>query len=405
MAVHFHQKGLVPNEARSAPEKVTYRDLDALLAVEPGFEDQRSVEAPLLERIGPDRIAGDDLESEFDDFGRPFDLGDRCRLAGIDDFGKDARAAAFGRGIGLHQGVGVVLDEVGQQWELLRLEGLDHRAESVGPVTDMIVESAYPVALGVVDRDLQRPAVGEWKVKVCATGAKVSVGIAKRQDLPSEQLGHLGLEARLDLAIEVEPDDADRVCRPDPDDGPRALQIGHDVLVPPAARLGSEELACVSVGEPVCRGVLAGSIVAARLGSRVIGRRAAGEPSEVGHLRQQGPDRDLAPDGQGETEREPTEKEALHGWNLPVGVPPLSVGGVEFRSLGSCPSGQWEQTVNLSADAFVGSNPTLPTRLGPRSSEVEHFFGKEEVTGSILVEGSIPSFPPSFLPDVCRMWA
>ena len=81
--------------------------------------------------------------------------------------------------------------------------------------------------------------------------------------------------------------------------------------------------------------------------------------------------------------------------------------------LGRCPSGQWEQTVNLSARAYVGSNPTLPTggverkafsvetqkslnalyctlyaSARPHSSAVEHFFGKEEVTGSILVEGS-----------------
>ena len=52
-------------------------------------------------------------------------------------------------------------------------------------------------------------------------------------------------------------------------------------------------------------------------------------------------------------------------------------------------------------DAFVGSNPTLPTikqalfpkeqpknQIRPRSSAAEHFFGKEEVTDSILVEGS-----------------
>src|SRR5205823_283436 len=32
-----------------------------------------------------------------------------------------------------------------------------------------------------------------------------------------------------------------------------------------------------------------------------------------------------------------------------------------FRLLGSCPSGQWEQTVNLPANAYVGSNPSLPT--------------------------------------------
>jgi hypothetical protein len=29
--------------------------------------------------------------------------------------------------------------------------------------------------------------------------------------------------------------------------------------------------------------------------------------------------------------------------------------------LGRCPSGQWEQTVNLSARAYAGSNPALPT--------------------------------------------
>ena len=38
-------------------------------------------------------------------------------------------------------------------------------------------------------------------------------------------------------------------------------------------------------------------------------------------------------------------------------------------------------------EAYAGSNPALPTSR-PRSSAAEHFFGKEEVTGSILVEGS-----------------
>ena len=40
--------------------------------------------------------------------------------------------------------------------------------------------------------------------------------------------------------------------------------------------------------------------------------------------------------------------------------------------MGSCPSGQWEQTVNLPAHAYGGSNPPLPTiyfefnrRVGP----------------------------------------
>lgn len=29
----------------------------------------------------------------------------------------------------------------------------------------------------------------------------------------------------------------------------------------------------------------------------------------------------------------------------------------------SCSSGQWEQTVNLSVNAYVGSNPTLTTKI------------------------------------------
>ena len=77
------------------------------------------------------------------------------------------------------------------------------------------------------------------------------------------------------------------------------------------------------------------------------------------------------------------------------------------------PSGQREQTVNLPAYAFGGSNPSLPTRcecssmVEPQPSKlvmsvrsrslarvayvaqsVEHFLGKEEVTGSNPVVGS-----------------
>jgi hypothetical protein len=82
--------------------------------------------------------------------------------------------------------------------------------------------------------------------------------------------------------------------------------------------------------------------------------------------------------------------------------------------MGRYQSGQLGQTVNLLADAFVGSNPALPTYRGNssvgraqpfqgwgRGSEsrfpllkadvaqlVERFLGKEEVTGSIPVIGS-----------------
>ncbi len=81
------------------------------------------------------------------------------------------------------------------------------------------------------------------------------------------------------------------------------------------------------------------------------------------------------------------------------------------------PSGQREQTVNLSADAFGGSNPPLstdsfkmcgnssavelqPSKLGVAGSNpvsrslsahvaqsAEHVLGKDEVTGSIPVVG------------------
>ena len=81
---------------------------------------------------------------------------------------------------------------------------------------------------------------------------------------------------------------------------------------------------------------------------------------------------------------------------------------------GRCPSGQREQTVNLPAYAFGGSNPSLPTvrecssMVEPQPSKlvmsvrsrslarvacvaqlVEHFLGKEEVTGSSPVVGSL----------------
>ena len=97
---------------------------------------------------------------------------------------------------------------------------------------------------------------------------------------------------------------------------------------------------------------------------------------------------------------------------------------VYIAVLEGCPSGQRDQTVNLTAYAFEGSNPSPSTiyvvrfagrgcsstvelqpsklmvwvrfpspapryvHLGPHSSAVEHFLGKEEVTGSIPVVGS-----------------
>ena len=90
----------------------------------------------------------------------------------------------------------------------------------------------------------------------------------------------------------------------------------------------------------------------------------------------------------------------------------------EKTERGKYQSGQMGQTVNLLAYAFGGSNPSLPTRKRRKrydekpsvlrvesptgvevdlslekkycqcSSGVEHFLGKEEVTGSNPVIGS-----------------
>jgi phage shock protein C len=56
------------------------------------------------------------------------------------------------------------------------------------------------------------------------------------------------------------------------------------------------------------------------------------------------------------------------------------------------PSGQRGQTVNLLAIAFGSSNlspGTIFATICPGSSAVEHFHGKEGVTSSILVLGSM----------------
>jgi hypothetical protein len=54
---------------------------------------------------------------------------------------------------------------------------------------------------------------------------------------------------------------------------------------------------------------------------------------------------------------------------------------------GGCPSGQRGQTVNLVATPSQ-VRILLPPPGRPRSSEAERVFGKDEVTGSIPVEGS-----------------
>ncbi len=51
-------------------------------------------------------------------------------------------------------------------------------------------------------------------------------------------------------------------------------------------------------------------------------------------------------------------------------------------NLGRCPSGQREQTVNLSASAYGGSNPPLPTSLLKHGSgRVSSSVGKFDFAG------------------------
>jgi hypothetical protein len=64
--------------------------------------------------------------------------------------------------------------------------------------------------------------------------------------------------------------------------------------------------------------------------------------------------------------------------------------------LPGCPSGQREQTVNLPAIAYGGSNPSPGTArqfhkmrtLAPLAQQAERLHGKEEVCGSIPQGGS-----------------
>ncbi len=57
--------------------------------------------------------------------------------------------------------------------------------------------------------------------------------------------------------------------------------------------------------------------------------------------------------------------------------------------MGGCPSGQRELTVNQPADAYGGSNPPPPTISAHIAQQVEHILGKNEVTSSSLVVGSL----------------
>ena len=75
---------------------------------------------------------------------------------------------------------------------------------------------------------------------------------------------------------------------------------------------------------------------------------------------------------------------------------PAVVGGVASRiarkGVGGFPSGQREQTVNLSANAFGGSNPPPPTTVRPLGAGIaqlaEHQPSKLRVAGSSPVSRS-----------------
>lgn len=71
------------------------------------------------------------------------------------------------------------------------------------------------------------------------------------------------------------------------------------------------------------------------------------------------------------------------------------------------PSGQRQQTVNLPASAYVGSNPT-PTTIfcwADLAQQVEHIHGKDGVSGSSPEVGSIVQITPlRFLGIFHKAW-
>ena len=52
------------------------------------------------------------------------------------------------------------------------------------------------------------------------------------------------------------------------------------------------------------------------------------------------------------------------------------------------PSGQWQQTVNLPAGAYGGSNPPATTIKAVLAQQVEHIHGKDGVPGPNPGDGS-----------------
>ena len=66
--------------------------------------------------------------------------------------------------------------------------------------------------------------------------------------------------------------------------------------------------------------------------------------------------------------------------------------------MGRCPSGQWEQTVNLPADAYGGSNPSRPT------SQTKSGFSAEPVQRLVkVVEQVVDRLDADGKPDQRRV--
>ena len=90
---------------------------------------------------------------------------------------------------------------------------------------------------------------------------------------------------------------------------------------------------------------------------------------------------------------------SVDGWQVRLVEGHLTCEPATVRA-GSYPSGQRGLTVNQMANAFGGSNPSLPTLVdGPEmrarqaliAQLVEHALGKGGVMGSTPIEGSKPN--------------
>ncbi len=101
------------------------------------------------------------------------------------------------------------------------------------------------------------------------------------------------------VAVEVDPQDSfpgilPRKSHPEPDDGARAFRIHHHILFPPADGVGTDKHGAVPVGKPVrVAGCHGSPVITAILLQRKFGIGIAGNGLPVGHLSEEGFQRNL----------------------------------------------------------------------------------------------------------------